>query len=225
MRSAALSLLIAGLFTAFTDTPSRAQVWINEFHYDNAGSDAAEFVEICAPANFTGLAQVRLTLYNGGDGSPYGATHLLSTFTPGATLAGVTFYSKDLSGLQNGAPDGFALDLNETVLQFISYEGAFHATAGPAAGLLASDTGVSESESTPLGASIGLTGTGADPIAFTWSALAVATPGQLNAGQALVPEPRHYAWTSAAALAALALWRRRRPLLPPRRSHARHPLI
>src|SRR5262245_41669911 len=38
--------------------------WINEFHYDNAGADAGEYIEIAGLAG-TNLAGWQLALYNG----------------------------------------------------------------------------------------------------------------------------------------------------------------
>ncbi|MCK6499538.1 MAG: PEP-CTERM sorting domain-containing protein [Nitrospira sp.] len=185
-------------------------LWINEFHYDNTGTDSQEFVEIVAPSSLTDLASVRLTLYNGGDGAPYGASHLLSTFTAGETSNGWTVYSKPIGGLQNGAPDGLALDLSGSVVHFISYEGTFTAQSGPAATLAATDTQIFESDATPLGASLGLRGTGVHLADFTWTAFQVATPGMLNAGQVAVPEPSAYAAIVATALGVFAWVRRRR---------------
>ena len=55
--------------------PARGQIlWINEFHYDNTGVDSQEFVEVIAPSSLADLTNIRLTLYNGGDGTPYGAS-------------------------------------------------------------------------------------------------------------------------------------------------------
>lgn len=190
--------------------PAPAQVfWINEFHYDNTGSDRDEFVEIVAPADFTGLADVRLTLYNGGDGTPYGSTHALSTFTPGETVGPWRLYSKAISGIQNGAPDGLSLDLGGAVVQFLSYEGGFTASAGPALGLPSTALDVHESETTPAGASLGLTGGWGEPWTSVWTAHAIASPGRPNPGQAAVPEPGECALVAAGGLAALAWWRHR----------------
>lgn len=199
---------------------SQSSIWINEFHYDNSGTDLSEFVEVVVPATFTDLAAVRLTLYNGGDGRPYGGTHLLDSFSPGKTVDGFTFYSKAISGLQNGAPDGMSLDLNGELLDFISYEGAFTASAGPADGHFSIDVGVAELDTSPAGGSLGLSGQGFARGDFVWSALSEATPGGLNAGQMLVPEPRP---SALIAMYAIGLWcmdrRRRRALSsrPPRR--------
>jgi hypothetical protein len=201
----------AGLvFTALTIGSASAQVfWINEFHYDNSGADVGEFVEIAAPATFTDLAAVQLTLYNGSDGNPYGSPHSLESFTRGETVGNTVFYYKPISGLQNGAPDGMSLDFGGAVQHFISYEGSFTASSGPAAGLASTDTLVAESESTPAGASLGLIGPGPDLSSYTWSALGTATPGALNPGQAAVPEPACHAIAAGLGLGALAAWRSR----------------
>ncbi len=191
--------------------PSAAQAfWINEFHYDNSGTDIGEFVEIVAPSDFTALATVRLTLYNGGDGAPYGTSHLLSGFTAGASASGLTVYSKFIGGLQNGAPDGFALDVSGDVRQFVSYEGRFAATAGPAAGRMSIEVPFSESEGTPVGASIGMTGLGREVNEFVWNSSSISTPGFFNTGQSIsaVPEPGSYALVAGLMLGGFAWWRR-----------------
>ncbi|MBX3747707.1 MAG: hypothetical protein KF833_20560 [Verrucomicrobiae bacterium] len=220
MHGDALSSWIGIAFTALAAASASSQVfWINEFHYDNTGADVGEFVEVVAPADFTDLASVRLTLYNGADGHPYGAAHLLSSFTPGETASGWTVYSKTISGLQNGAPDGLSLDVGGSVVHFLSYEGGFLGSSGPAAGLFAPDIGVSQSESTPVGSSLGLIGTGSSLSDFTWTSFGAASPGYFNAGQAVVPEPGEYALAACLGLGGLAWWRRRRrcvgnPCLP-----------
>lgn len=184
--------------------------WINEFHYDNTGTDVGEFVEIAVPWTLTDLASVRLTLYNGGDGRPYGSAHLLTTFAAGDTIEGITFYSKSISGMQNGAPDGLSLDVAGEVVHFVSYEGVFTGSQGPAAGLGSLDIGVFQDDTTRAGASVGLIGAGARPEDFLWASLPEATPGGLNLGQAItVPEPRVpvlLAWMAG----GLLLGRRRR---------------
>ena len=141
-----------------TACPTVAQIFINEFHYDNAGSDVGEFVEVAVLNTFSGsLASVTLTLYNGSGGVTYG-THLLSTFTMGANDGTYTYYSKLISGIQNGNPDGFALSCNNLAFQFLSYGGTFAATNGPANGQTSTDVNVTESGSTPVGSSIQLIG-------------------------------------------------------------------
>ncbi|MBX3747706.1 MAG: PEP-CTERM sorting domain-containing protein [Verrucomicrobiae bacterium] len=198
--------LVSAWFPAGAALPG---FWINEFHYDNTGADVGEFVEVVAPADFTDLAAVRLVLYNGGDGRTYGTPHPLSTFDRGETVEGMTFYSKFIGGIQNGAPDGMSLDVGGEVVHLLSYEGGFLAANGPAAGLFAWDIGVAQSELTPPGSSLGLIGAGAGPSDFLWSALGESTPGRLNFGQTLVPEPPPGALLVVGAVALGAMRRRR----------------
>ena len=66
--------------------PSGATVFINEFHYDNAGANTGEFVEIAGPAG-TNLSEYAFVLYNGANGQSY---------TPAVTLSGT------IPNLQNG---------------------------------------------------------------------------------------------------------------------------
>jgi 5'-nucleotidase len=58
-------------------------------------------------------------------------------------------------GLQNGSPDGVALvNRAGAVVEFLSYEGTFTATNGPAQGLTSTDIGVSEKGTEPAGQSL-----------------------------------------------------------------------
>lgn len=208
-------ILIAGALTTTLSSIQAQLVWLNEFHYDNAGSDTGEFVEIAAPSSLTDLTGVTLTLYNGSGGAGYG-THRLDTFTLGSSSGSYTFYSKLISDIQNGAPDGFSLDQSGTVLQFLSYEGTFQATSGAASGLTSTDIGLSESNSgTSIGASLGLTGTGHGYSEFSWTTFSDDTPGSLNAGQTFsaVPEPRDTALVAAVSLMAFAVYRHRWTIL------------
>jgi predicted extracellular nuclease len=168
-------------------------VWINEFHYDDAGADIGEFIEIAGVAgtDVTGWSIVR---YNGSNGAPYtspGTIPTLSGTIPNSTGTGFGVLSFVLpqDGLQNGAPDGLALvDNLGNVVEFISYEGVFTATSGPAAGLSSIDVGVSESGIAD-GTSIARTGTGDDSTDFTWTLSAADTPGAVNGGQTLTTDP------------------------------------
>ena len=47
-----------------------ASVFINEFHYDNTGTDVGEFIEIAGPAG-TDLTSWSLFRYNGANGQVY----------------------------------------------------------------------------------------------------------------------------------------------------------
>lgn len=197
------------LFLATTSNSVNAQLlWINEFHYDNSGADSGEFFEIAVPSSFTDLASVSLSLYRGENGTVYG-THKLSTFSLGSTLGDYSFYSKNISGIQNGAPDGFSLDQSGSVFQFLSYEGSISATAGPASGLTSSDIGLSESGSTDVGASLGLAGSGLEFSEFSWTFFADATSGSANLGQSFsaMPEPHESFLISALGLIGFALHR------------------
>ncbi len=207
MNSLIPRLITAAFLTV--NTPAQL-IWVNEFHYDNSGTDVGEFVELVAPASFTDLSSVTLSLYRGSDGAAYG-THKLNTFTAGSTAGDFKFYSKLISGLQNGVRDGFSLDQSGTVLQFLSYEGSFTASAGAASGLTSTDIGVSESSATTSGASLGLNGLGWRYADFTWAVFSDDSPGSPNSGQSFsaVPEPREYGVAAALALLGYAAWRRR----------------
>jgi hypothetical protein len=97
-----------------------------------------------------------------------------------------------ISGIQNGSPDGFALTKGDQVLQFISYEGAFTATSGPASGMTSTDVIVFQPDTTPVNTNaIRLTGTGNKPADFTWTKSAIAhNPGVTNVGQTLTSPPQ-----------------------------------
>jgi endonuclease I len=159
-------------------------VWINEFHYDNAGSDAGEFVELAVPLDFAELSQLSLSLYNGSTGTVY-RTYGWTDMTGGSTTGGVRFYRIDTPDLQNGDPDGLALDVGGELLQFLSYEGSFTPVEGPAAGVTSQDVGVVEGSGTPASTSISLQGRGLEYEEFTWATRVAATPGAVNDGQSI----------------------------------------
>ena len=54
-------------------------LWINEFHYDNTGSDQGEFIEIAGTAN-TDLTGYSLVLYNGSNGTVYDSQVLVAVY-------------------------------------------------------------------------------------------------------------------------------------------------
>ena len=160
--------------------------WINEFHYDNGNPDQNEFVEVVVPSSFTDLANLTLSLYDGATGTVY-ATHKLSTFTAGNSVAGFTIYYKDIPGIQDG-PDGMALDYLGSTIQFLSYEGTFVAKDGPAFTTTSTDIGVSESASTSANFSLQLQGTGTNAGNFTWAGPIQNTKGAENTDQSLPVE-------------------------------------
>jgi hypothetical protein len=175
--------------------PPATDVFINEFHYDNTGGDEGEFVEIAVAPDFIGNpADISLLLYNGADGKVYG-THGLGTFDhieEKTTSSSHKLYHKFINGIQNGAPDGFAVvnTVTSQVLQFISYEGTFTATEGPAAGMTSTDIGVSQNITGPIEfAALGLTGIGAGVADFAWTRFGndiPHSPGNPNHGQTFV---------------------------------------
>jgi hypothetical protein len=165
--------------------PASTIVFINEIHYDNTGADEGEGVEVAGLAG-TDLTGWQLVPYNGSNGTAYSTLTLSGTVPNEQSGFGTVFFG--ISDLQNGAPDGIALvDANGTVVQFLSYEGTFTATNGPAAGLNSTDIGVEEGSNTPVGYSLQLTGTGSWYEDFTWASEAVATYGTANTGQNFLP--------------------------------------
>lgn len=199
----AATALVAQVSTA------AATPFINEFHYDNVGIDAGEFIEIAGGAGWD-LSGWSLVLYNGNPTvrTPYTTTALSGTFTNQSNGWGFLRFDYPSNGIQNGSgtagsnaePDGFALvDPSNNVVQFLSYEGSFTGATGVAAGRTSADVGVREEGTTPLGFSLRLTGTqlagtaggslGSQPNGFTWAAPAAESGAALNAGQVFTVAP------------------------------------
>ena len=121
-------------------------VFINEIHYDNTGTDAGEFIEIAGPAG-TNLARL--------------FDRPLQRCTA-ASLRTTPTYSRARSPINRTASARSASRIRPTasrtarrmawrlvfqgttVIQFLSYEGTFTATTGPASGLTSTDIGVTE---------------------------------------------------------------------------------
>jgi predicted extracellular nuclease len=177
--------------TGQTFGSSAPKVWVNEIHYDNAGTDVGEFVEIALDegTDLTGWSIVR---YNGNGGTAYASPALADEQDLGGlpvtgTTAGFSFVVLNYpsNGLQNGSPDGLALvNASDEVVQFLSYEGTFAATDGPAAGMTSTDIGAAETGSDPIGGSLQLTGVGDRYVDFSWALTASNTAGAVNTGQA-----------------------------------------
>ena len=128
---------------------AEAPLWISEIHYDNAGDDTAEGVEVQG-APGTRVDAWRLVLYNGNGGRSYGDVRLAGVVPASGALW------VPIAGLQNGSPDGVALvDPGGRVAAFLSYEGVFDAADGPAAGQRSADIGVEQSSGSPAGRSLG----------------------------------------------------------------------
>lgn len=178
--------------------PSSADVFVNEIHYDNADTDANEFIEVVVGPDFNGaLSDIDIVLYNGENsigGITY-STRSLADFTLGATVSGYRFYSYvyPVNGIQNGSRDGWAVYNKTTaqILEFMSYEGAFSATNGPAAGMTTTNIGVTQSGE-PVGlAALGRGGSGENASDFTWTKFTNIphSPGQPNQGQQIASSP------------------------------------
>ena len=75
------------------------------------------------------------------------------------------------------------MDNGGTLIQFLSYEGSFTASGGPADGVTSTDIVVSEAGSTPDGESLQLTGSGTTYEDFTWSGPLTNTYNAINTGQ------------------------------------------
>ncbi|MEO6477236.1 endonuclease/exonuclease/phosphatase family protein [Luteolibacter sp.] len=194
------NMIVSGLAVApgatfqlrFTSTPGAgggalpADVFINEFSYIGSG----EFVEVVVGPGFTGdLSDIVVMFYNGNGGATYTGSQSLTSFTAGAvTPSKHRIYSKLISGIQNGDPDGFALVVGGTVTRFISYGGSFTATAGLANGMVSTDILVKQLSTDTAGqASLGLTGPIGASSNFAWTKFTGIphSPGQPNSGQIL----------------------------------------
>lgn len=159
------------------DETSPSAPRINEVHYDNAGVDQNEFVEIRV-AKGTDVSGMQIDLYNGSNGEVYSLTPV--GILPKTSDDDFDYYvwSRRTDGIQNGSPDGIALSNNGTVIEFLSYEGTLTATDGPAAGQTSVDIGASETSSTALGQSLQRIGDGPTD----WEGPSEATPGAANGG-------------------------------------------
>ena len=179
--STGLAITTATADGTIQDDDTGTTTFINEIHYDNISGDIGEAIEIAGIAG-TDLTNGRLVLYNGSDGGAYDTISLSGTIPDLENGFGTLSFAA--GGLQNG-PDGIALvDDGDNVIQFLSYEGSFTATDGPAIGLTSTDIGVSESNSsTSVGSSLQLTGTGTTFEDFTWNAPADDSFGSVNSGQ------------------------------------------
>ncbi|WP_372616859.1 ExeM/NucH family extracellular endonuclease [Falsiroseomonas sp.] len=158
-------------------------VWINEFHYDNDGTDTGEFVEVAGTAG-TDLAGWSLVLYNGNGGTSYDTRSLSGVIANQSGGFGTVSFSYPSNGIQNGSPDGIALvDDTGALVQFLSYEGSLVGVGGAADGVASTDIGISQASNTPIGFSLHLIGTGDEYADFAWAATGDNSPGSVNAGQ------------------------------------------
>lgn len=144
-----------------TPPPPLPAVRVTEIHYDNVGTDVNEAIEVEGPAG-TDLAGWTLVLYNGNGGVPYDTLELSGILANQCTNRG-TAWTWALN-LQNGAPDGIALVTpKDSVVEFLTYEGTFIATAGVAVGVTPTAIPVGQEPAPAIGQSLHR-----DP-AGTWS--------------------------------------------------------
>ena len=147
-------------------------VRFSEIHYDNSGTDANEAIEIEGPAG-TDLTGWSVVLYDGTGGASYNTRVLSETIVarPSCNGRGVVVLSYPTNGIQNGAPDGFALvDAAGTVVEFLSYEGTFTID-----GRASVNIGVEESASTTSAQSLQRSEDG-----LSWAAPAASSFGRCN---------------------------------------------
>ena len=214
-------------------TSNADHIWVNEIHYDNTGADVGEFIEIgIRTPNGSGFqaSDYAVELYNGNGGAAYLTSGILDTgaisdpisVTEGGETEVVTLYTLDIAGIQNGAPDGFAIVnlTNSTVVDNLlySYEGTFTATDGLATGLTSVALAADEGVFIDAGGSVGASGDGFGADQFGPASFAAfpttASPGEVNEGQvftraAPVPEPSSIAVLGLVGLVGVARRRRK----------------
>ncbi len=170
--------------------------WINELHYDDAGADEGEFVEVVMQysENYD-LSAFTLQLYNGNLGQVY-QQESMDNFSPGEKANNFMVYVWPVDDIQNGHPggaDGLALGIDDTLIQFLSYEGTFTPNEGLADGILSVDINVEESDDTVEGLSLQLVDdnligdhgpTPASHTDFIWAS-GLESPGLFNNNQVL----------------------------------------
>lgn len=136
-----------------------SSVFINEIHYDNEGGDIQEGVELAALSG-TDLGCYKLYFVNGNNGQYYATLSLDTVVVESHCGMGFVFFYK--SSIQNGSStSGDAIALynvcQDTLVQFLSYEGEVTATNGPFSGATAVDIGVFQN-SDSIGTSLQLQG-------------------------------------------------------------------
>ncbi len=156
------------------ECPIPPAVQFSEIHYDNAGTDVGEAIEVTGIAG-TDLTGWSIVLYNGNGGAAYNTAALSGVLLDEGAGLGASYVAYPENGIQNGAPDGMALvDATGAVVEFLSYEGAFTAADGPAAGLASVDIGIAEGTDTVAGTSLQRDAAG------DWSGPKCASFGEVN---------------------------------------------
>jgi DNA/RNA endonuclease G (NUC1) len=168
--------------------PGLPAIRFSELHYDNVNTDTGEAIEIEGPAGAS-LTGFSIVLYDGNGGVPYNTQTLSGTIPATCDTRGVVVVNYPTNGIQNGSPDGMALvDASGHLVEFLSYEGTFTATSGPAAGTASTDIIASEPSTTPIGQSLQRDATN------HWT-LTTSTFGACNASSAPPPAPNTISFT------------------------------
>ncbi len=160
--------------------------WVNEFHYDNTGTDTNEGIELAGEAGID-LANYFIIMYDGDYGGTYRSNSFSGLIDDEGQGYGAVWLPYPLNGLRNPWAGIALCHVTNGLLQFISYGGSFTATNDVAAGIASIDVGLTEGSSTPVGYSLQLQGTGTNYEAFTWSGPMAHTRDELNgAGQIII---------------------------------------
>lgn len=113
-----VAALLPGVASAAGCDP--ANIIFSEIDYDQSGADHDEFIELFFP-NAVTVSDCEMHLVNGANTEKYATIDVAGAYTAKQYVA---FFH---SGIQNGAPDGFALidttGGGATVVWFYSYEG------------------------------------------------------------------------------------------------------
>jgi DNA/RNA endonuclease G (NUC1) len=171
-------------------------IFVSEIHYDNAGTDANEALEIETPAG-ANLAGYTLALYDGAAGltypsgiAPMRIDSLTPTICPSGTRQVIVF-NFPVNGLQNGSqdgasptiPDGWAIiGPDAKPVELMSYEGTFVAANGPAVNYLSTDIGKAESAAASATQSLQRAGNG------VWFGPSSNTMGACNPAEPVAPQ-------------------------------------
>lgn len=173
--------------------PNVPTIRFTEIHYDNASTDVNEKIEIEGPAG-TDLTGWSVVLYNGNGNAPYDTKVLTGTIPNTCSGRGVIVVDYAQDGVQNGSPDGFALvRADNSVVEFLSYEGTLTAAGGAASGITSTDIGVSET-SAAYGTSLQRNAAGT-----AWNASALSTFGGCSSGGPVPPQPGSITFTGRVA--------------------------
>lgn len=184
-------LRVAMLCLTLAAAPCQAQnIWVNELHYDNVGTDQNEFLEIALenPPGYS-LSDFTVSLYSGTTLSAY-SSKTLNNFTVGNNYGNFTlfYFVFPTDGIQNNTA-GITIDYQGHLIKLISYKGTFTPISGAASGVLSEDIGVQESSSSSVGLSLQLSGNGNQYEEFYWTGPSDDTPGEINVNQSFVSNP------------------------------------